>query len=228
MTQPVRPPAPDPALRTDPTTFVENAEANLKYQLGAFPDWVQAMAGYMEGISLGIDPGDLGQVTLETTQSLVLTNSAGDTLQTAPVSDIGELFALGDLNDVSAASVPDGHVLIRSNGTWTTQPHERPLGYGQTWQDVTVSRSRNVVYQNTTGQPVQLLVQSDGISPDGQLFASSDQSNWVAVGHLFYEEVSDEGSYYSYPQHTSAAIIPPNDFYRMTGGFGKWMELRSS
>ena len=37
----------------------------------------------------------------------------------------------------------------------------KEIGVGQTWQDVTASRTRNVTYTNTTGKPIQVNISSD-------------------------------------------------------------------
>ncbi len=39
---------------------------------------------------------------------------------------------------------------------------ETTLGWGQTWQDVTVSRSAGVTYTNTSGKPIQVIIQDNG------------------------------------------------------------------
>ncbi|AZB65537.1 hypothetical protein EBL87_17505 [Cereibacter sphaeroides] len=48
MPIPARPPAPPPALRSNPETFSANAEATILYQWGAFPAWLERIARYTE------------------------------------------------------------------------------------------------------------------------------------------------------------------------------------
>lgn len=40
----------------------------------------------------------------------------------------------------------------------------KPLGVGQTWQNVTASRAYGTTYTNTTGRPIFVFVQSTGAS----------------------------------------------------------------
>ncbi|MGP3722372.1 hypothetical protein [Cereibacter sphaeroides] len=48
MAIPPRPPAPPPALRSNPETFSANAEATILYQWGAFPAWLERIARFTE------------------------------------------------------------------------------------------------------------------------------------------------------------------------------------
>ncbi len=87
------------------------------------------------------------------------------------------------------------------------------LGVDQTWQDLTASRSNNVVYQNTTGKPIMLsLAFRDG----GQLEVSQNGvTGWIVISDQNYR-----------PAYTQS-LIPPNQYYRATGRRnGQWIELR--
>jgi len=87
------------------------------------------------------------------------------------------------------------------------------IGVEQTWQNVTASRLRNTTYQNTTGKPIQLSILTDYHS--NLLQCSIDGSDWVTIGRSDY-----------YVMHN--AIIPINNYYRLTGNgpIVSWSELR--
>lgn len=83
------------------------------------------------------------------------------------------------------------------------------LGWGQTWQNVTGSRSAGVTYTNTTGKPIQLAITtlSNGyISINGSQVQRSDSASWS----------------------THNLIIPNNSTYLVQSGLtiDKWWELR--
>lgn len=48
MTVPVKPAAPEPALRSNPATFSGNAEASIQYLFSAFPNWIELIAQFVE------------------------------------------------------------------------------------------------------------------------------------------------------------------------------------
>lgn len=86
------------------------------------------------------------------------------------------------------------------------------VGSGQTWQDVKASRTHNTTYQNTTGQPIQVVLQVDG----GSYFqVSADGIAWITLGFFHY-----------FAAHS--AIIPNGWYYRKSGThvIYYWSELR--
>lgn len=88
-------------------------------------------------------------------------------------------------------------------------------GVGQTWQDVSASRSGNTSYQNTTGRSIQVAIIT--ISGDQSHQVSSDGSTWITVG---YNQNTIYGG--------SQIVVPPDWYYRTTGGaFTAWAELRA-
>ena len=44
----------------------------------------------------------------------------------------------------------------------TTVQGDASIGYGQTWQNVTASRSASTTYTNSTGKPIMVYVQGNG------------------------------------------------------------------
>lgn len=88
------------------------------------------------------------------------------------------------------------------------------IGVNQTWQDVSASRSANTSYQNTTGKPIQVVVEG---SSSGLLQVSSDNATWITIVGL-----GAPGSFAT----AGSPIVPNNHYYRTTGGFANWTELR--
>ena len=93
------------------------------------------------------------------------------------------------------------------------------LGIGQTWQDVSGSRSFGTTYQNTTGKPILVAARAN-MSVAGILEVSPDgSSGWVITGSFPSNS----------PQPNIYAIVPPGHYYRATGTVSNlimWSELR--
>ncbi len=88
------------------------------------------------------------------------------------------------------------------------------VGVSQTWTDVSASRAADTAYQNTTSQPIQVSVSlSQNASYTFQV--SSDDATYITLGN------GDGGA----PIHFDV-IIPVNHYYKVTGGFETWVELR--
>lgn len=88
------------------------------------------------------------------------------------------------------------------------------IGVGQTWQDVTASRSAGTTYTNTTGRPIQLSVTFD------------------PIGHTTHFQVNDVGVLPSNDvgYYHVFCVVPAGATYRL-GSIGsvvnlKWAELR--
>ena len=112
-------------------------------------------------------------------------------------------------------------------GTWATAPSTiqgcggqaltamSSLGYSQTYQDVSGSRTVGTTYYNTTGRPIFLAWSGNG----GGQYAYALLINGVTIG----QTGSNAGEYMT-------AVIPPGASYQATnsGGSGSlyWYELR--
>ena len=94
------------------------------------------------------------------------------------------------------------------------------IGVGQTWQDVTGSRTAGTTYTNSTGKPIQVIVS----------FQSSNQTNFALGtinGLTVYGSVTTSGSHWG----TISYIVPNGNTYsaNMNGGSvtaTNWLELR--
>ena len=93
------------------------------------------------------------------------------------------------------------------------------IGFNQTWQNLTSSRSTGVTYTNTTDKPILLSVYGSGSPSTGYVQLTLN-------GALFSKNGSDavaSGVFYG----TVTAIIPPNNTYYIdSSGIIKWFELR--
>ena len=139
---------------------------------------------------------------------------------------------LNDTQVTNNSGVQTGLIGDQSTGTWetgtgTTESLVSPakvkaaiealaltVGVGQTWQDVSGSRSANVSYQNTTGKPIQWAIHG---SSGHEAQVSSNGTTWVKVATL-----GAPGSF----ETAATPVIPDNYYYRTTGGFNTWAELR--
>lgn len=92
------------------------------------------------------------------------------------------------------------------------------IGVNQTWQDMSGSRAVNTTYQNTTGKPIMVNI-SYGWSGYGEIYVSSDNTNWVQVSNSLGSQ-----------NHPMQSFIVPNNHYYKTLGSGmniqEWAELR--
>jgi hypothetical protein len=88
------------------------------------------------------------------------------------------------------------------------------VGVGQTWVNVTGSRSGNTSYQNTTGRAIMVTSYNQG-----SFQVSVNNSTWVTV--------TQSATINSGPRNFTAAIVPGNHYYRITStSIEYWAELR--
>lgn len=128
--------------------------------------------------------------------------------------DLGELstkdkVAMSDLDTDNEASAT---TFLRGDGSWQSVAS---IGVGQTWQNVSASRTANTAYQNTVGKPIMVSLR---LSNSEAAFAqvSADGASWVNVGFGGGTEAQ-----------SVSFIVPAGHFYRATGLRGNnWAELR--
>lgn len=95
----------------------------------------------------------------------------------------------------------------------------KPLGVDQTWQDLTASRVKDVVYTNTEGRPIFVSVTvTTGPSNNAQMFVDS-----IEVASSYIPNTSG--------RHPLIAIVPPGSTYKLATQAGTitvstWAELR--
>ncbi|MEI2387473.1 phage tail protein [Breoghania sp. JC706] len=90
------------------------------------------------------------------------------------------------------------------------------IGIGQTWQDVTGSRTSDTAYQNTTGTPIAV---------SGQIGSTSNAKFQISFDGETWNTVADKGG--SGGRSFFCFIVPDGFYYRfISGGLGPWWELR--
>ena len=111
-------------------------------------------------------------------------------------------------------------------GTWASAPSTiqgmggqalaamGSLGYGQTWQDVSASRVINTTYYNSTGKPIQVMIQWLATST-----AATMTINGLSSGVFGYSNGGQTGA------GAICIIIPSGNSYS-TNHFSEWLELR--
>lgn len=93
----------------------------------------------------------------------------------------------------------------------------KPLGVGQTWQDLTASRALSTTYTNSTGRPIQIAIGYTGAIATPTLVI-----NGISI---FCNTLPNAGY-----QGQISIIVPDGNTYRLNPGGGesifKWLELR--
>ena len=90
----------------------------------------------------------------------------------------------------------------------------KPIGVGQTWQNLNASRSTGVTYTNNTGRPIMVHVNGFG--------SVSTNAFRIEVGGIVMRDEFDvaEGSIQVIvPDNTTYVVFAPN-------GLNEWCELR--
>ena len=94
------------------------------------------------------------------------------------------------------------------------------VGVGQTWQDVSGSRSGGVSYQNTNGEPIMVSITAGSTVTGGRvIYVSADGSTWIGIANL-------QGSANA---HINASFIVPDTWYYKINGavsVSHWLELK--
>jgi len=87
------------------------------------------------------------------------------------------------------------------------------IGNGQTWQNVKASRAINTSYQNTTGQPIMVLISMSSGSAQPNFQVSANGSTWITL----YDR---EG--------LLSFIVPDTHYYKVINNstINFWSELR--
>jgi len=104
--------------------------------------------------------------------------------------------------DMSPAAVKQAIVALGSKG----------LGEGQTWQNMTASRTAGVTYTNTTGRSIFVTI--------------TETTDVVAT--LYVDGIRVSYKYGAVNNSNLSAIVPNGSTYRFTGGLysNGWAELR--
>jgi len=155
--------------------------------------------GTITGITdLAVADGGTGRSTL-TAKYLIVGNG------TSPVTFIPTSVA--------------GYVLTSAGltGGWVAAAPPTRIGSGQTWQDVTSSRSSGTTYTNSTGTAIQISIVI--------IATGSDQGSLVINGVTAVSSIVGATN----ATHQYSFIIPDENTYVLTltgGSVNRWLELR--
>ena len=118
----------------------------------------------------------------------------------------------------TATGVGSGTGTATTNKWISSQAPSSGIGNGQTWQNVTGSRSGNVNYTNSTGKPIQVMITTYkvGSSAPTTFFVDS-----VSIGYADAAGTNDVGNF-----TTTSFIVPDSSTYQAAGDFQQWAELR--
>jgi hypothetical protein len=205
---------------TVPTARLATGTANSSTYLRGDQTWATVTQTRISGGTTGLTPSSLtsGDVTLAGTLT-VANGGTGATTLTANNVLLG--------NGTSALQVvapsTSGNVLTSNGTTWASSaPAASGLGIGQTWTNVSGSRSSGTTYTNSTSKPIQIMVATDntGNTQYGSGGSSKFFINGNNVGEAFCSNAANVGGLFQ-------AIIPVSSTYQVTtNSLRTWWELR--
>ena len=107
-------------------------------------------------------------------------------------------------------------------------PAPPSLGVNQTWIDLTAQRALGTSYQNTSGAPIAVSINTDNEEGVFKIFeVSVDGAAWVTIGEGLHSSGSNEHMTLS---SSGPFVVPLGHYYRLRGGAGaqilRWCELR--
>lgn len=141
-----------------------------------------------------------------------------NTTQATGISISGGAVTVSNGGTGLTSAGTSGNVLTSNGSVWTSSaPAASGLGVGQTWQNLTSSRSSGVTYTNSTGKPIAVAVDTT-FAANARVGATVDGINVYSVG------VATSGGDVS-----ATFIVPNNSTYVVTisnAGLGFWSELR--
>lgn len=177
--------------------------------------------------------GAVGEVTVDTDKKTVVVHD-GVTVGGHPVAtraNADGTISLIKKDGTSAGTInADGLFNNTLTSTNTNQAltaaqgkvlGDRDFGVNQSWQDVTASRAKNVVYTNNTGKPIEVAIKVAYADDDGGLTVTV---GGVDIGKVQGNAPSGTG----YWQTTLNFTVPNLVVYSVSGGSGVfgWSELR--
>jgi hypothetical protein len=150
---------------------------------------------------------DITSITGLTTALTVAQGGTGAATHTSK----GVLIGNGTSAVTTVSPSTSGNVLTSDGTSWTSASAPTSLGVGQTWQDVSASRSAGVAYTNSTGKPIMVSIM--------------ETTNTTA--ELYVGSVKVAGATGTAVDGTISTIVPNGSTYQLNaGGFLVWAELR--
>jgi len=194
-----------------------SARTNLGVRVGADVQAYNANLESLSGLTLAADRG-LYSTSADTLSLFTLTSAGRALLDDADTAAQRATLGLGGL---AVLDILDEDGMATNSAT--RPPSQQSvvvyiaslvLGIGQTWQDMSGSRSVDTSYQNATGRPIQVAI-SSGTNSSVQV--SANASTWVNLNNIG----SDPG------EAGICFTVPAEHYYRQSGGtIREWSELR--
>lgn len=116
----------------------------------------------------------LGTIATQAASSVTITGGSITGITDLAVADggtgastlTGVVIGNGTSAMTAVAPSTSGNVLTSNGTTWTSAAPAGTLGVGQTWQNVTSSRTSGTTYTNSTGKPIMVSAYNDGYNSD--------------------------------------------------------------
>ena len=124
----------------------------------------------------------------------------------------GKQVAGSYITSGGALGTPSSGTLTNCSGTANSL--NAGIGVNQTWQDVSASRAINTTYYNSTGKPIQVMIQWTSTSATATMTI-----NGLSSGIFSYSNGGQTGA-------GAICIIIPNGNSYSANHFSEWLELR--
>jgi hypothetical protein len=168
-----------------------------------------------------IDNVDITGGTIVDLDAPLAVNSGGTGKNTLALNNV--LLGNGTAAVKEVAPGASGNVLTSDGTEWKSQAVSGTLGVGQTWQNVTGSRTSGTTYTNNTGKPIMVNVRATqaGIS------RSTLTANVGGVSFMIGNDENSSGG----ATAVASVLIPTGATYSITVGSNsssiqQWVELR--
>lgn len=196
------------------TAFVQNIASTLGTMSTQDADTVAITGGSIAGITdLAVADGGTGASTLT---GVVIGNGTSAMTAVAPGTS--------------------GNILASNGTAWqsvapTAIPDTPSLGVGQTWQNLSESRSLATTYTNSTGKPIQIYVKVTSTLAETANIPSGAILRATINGETFADVGISLASTSGTAHPTFSLVIPNGDTYRFTvistsSSALVWWELR--
>jgi hypothetical protein len=176
----------------------------------------------------------LGTISTQAANNVAITGGSITGITDLAVADGGTGASTLSANSVllgngtsalqTVAPSTSGNLLTSNGTTWTSAAPAGTLGVGQTWQDVTSSRTSGTTYTNNTGKPIMVNVVSD----QGASFSATLTATISGVSFVIGTDSNSGGGNRS----AGSVIVPNGSTYSIVAsgsgvsGFDSWHELR--
>jgi hypothetical protein len=212
------------------TAFVQNVAGALGTMSTQNANAVAITGGNVNNTTIGGTTAAVGTFSTLNTANAAITGGTITGITDLAVADGGTGASTLSANAVllgngtsalqTVAPSTSGNVLTSNGTTWTSATPTGGIGDGQTWQSVIGSRSLGTTYTNSTGKPIAINVNVDGLA--------AGNSTRINVNGIEIFGVTT-GTTSGFPSAVFG-IIPTGATYSVVASGGgtvlNWVELR--